>query len=334
MSIKNILCSSIEEEQMISYIVNLLKSKGRNIFILQTLLLLGFIYILILIIKKRKPVLHETFKQNERFVLKLDSNIYDNFYCKIHDDIHQPSQHIDFELIQIAKITQPSKQSVFLDIGSGTGDLVNELTDAGYYAYGIDKSKAMVDVATKKYPEVEYKCGDALKSMNYETNTFTHIICNYFTIYEIEDKRTLFRNCYFWLKSNGYLILHLVEPKKFDPITPIAKPRLDENPQELVDERITSTIIDFKEMEYKSEYKFDNVEKGVVVVKETFKDKGSEKIRQNEQTLFMDSINKILNITEQNGFIVHSKINMKSCIDDENQYIYILEKIQSNLHMN
>ena len=58
---------------------------------------------------------------------------------------------------------------------------------------------------------------------------------------------------------------------------------------------------------------------------EKFQDKATKHIRQNEQTLQMETIEDILKMA--NGFTFKAKIDMKNCIDDENQFIYILEKI-------
>ena len=40
------------------------------------------------------------------------------------------------------------------------------------------------------------------------------------------------------------------------------------------------------------------------------------------------NINNIVNIALNSGFTIKSKINMKECIDDENQFIYIFERLQ------
>jgi hypothetical protein len=160
--------------------------------------------------------------------------------------------------------------------------------------------------------------------MAFEKGTFSHILCTYFTIYQMEDKRTFFKNCYHWLMPNGYLILHLVERNKFDAISPIGKSKLIMNPKNIAGSpRITNTIVDFGGFEYKSSFDFS--EENKVSIVEKFQDKMTKHIRQNEQTLQMETIEDILKMA--NGFTFKAKIDMKNCIDDENQFIYILEKI-------
>jgi len=295
---------------------------------LKWLLLLVFLYLFFIAFKKfGKSTQHEGFTQIETFVLKQNETVYDDFYSQIYDEIHKPILRKDFELNSIIKMTEPTRNSVFLDIGSGTGDLVNELREAGYQAFGIDKSQAMIDISEMKHPRNEYKCGDAMEPMSFEKNTFSHILCTYFTIYNIQDKRTFFRNCYHWLIPNGYLIIHLVEKNKFDTIMPIGKSNLIFNPNAINGSRINNTIVDFGGFEYKSSYDFEENDNKVLLT-EKFQDKTTKKVRQNEQTLYMDNLDNIVNVILSAGFLMKSKINMKECIDDENQFIYVFERLQ------
>jgi len=276
-----------------------------------------------------RKISEEGFTQNEPFVLKQNDAIYDNFYVEVYDGITETEKRGQTYLKKIIDMTQPTvNNSIFLDIGSGTGYVVNELRDAGFKAYGIDKSEAMVEYANKKYPEWVTKQGDVMDSMYFEKSTFTHVLCTYFTIYQIEDKTTFFKNCYFWMKPNGYLILHLVDREKFDTIMPVGKPLLLNSPQKYADKRITDTIVEFDDFQYNSSYKFNTNKdkKTTVVLNETFTDKHSKNIRQNEQTLYMKDTKTILNIATSAGFIMHGKADLGNEIGDEHQFIYILER--------
>ena len=42
---------------------------------------------------------------------------------------------------------------------------------------GIDISPKMIKQAEKNYPKLDFKLGDALNSMEFLPNTFTHISC-------------------------------------------------------------------------------------------------------------------------------------------------------------
>lgn len=317
---------------LFSYLYHIFNSNYSGFILIKILIVLAIILACVVLARKSRTQYLglEGFTQKEPFILKEGESIYDDFYCQIYDEIHKPEQRRDFELMTIVKSTQPSKKSIILDVGSGTGHLVNELRESGYNAYGIDKSDAMVSYSEKKFPKSDYRCETALEPMTFEKSTFSHIICSYFTIYEFQNRRTFFRNCFFWIQPGGYLILHLADMKKFDTITPIGKASLKENPQRFSKKRITDTVVDFPDYEYKSSFQVKENE-NLVILKETFKDKSSQNIRQNEHVLYMDSMETILSEAQENGFLLHSKTDMSSCIDDENQYIYILERIQGNL---
>jgi SAM-dependent methyltransferase len=310
---------------MFSNLYSLLTTKNPNKTWLRILVIL-LIVILGITLYKQLFCSHfgkEGFEQKDKFVLKRDKNIYDNFYAEIYDKLHKPESQVDYLMNFINSNTQSSHESVFLDVGSGTGDLVNKLKTTGYYAYGIDKSKAMVDKCQEKFPENECKCENASNSLAFEKSTFSHVLCVNKTIYEIENKSKFFNNCYFWMKPGGYLILHLVEPSKFDATVSAGKSYIS-NPQSYSKSRITDTYIDFIDFNYRSKYDFKN--DNTVVVKETFTDAATNNIRQNELTLFMEHIENILKTAKMNGFVVQGKGDMKSMNGDENQFLYILER--------
>jgi ubiquinone/menaquinone biosynthesis C-methylase UbiE len=272
----------------------------------------------------------EGFTQNAPFILKTDLEIYDDFYAEVYDGITEREKSCHKELFEILKMSElDTKNSTILDIGSGTGCIVNQLTDAGYNIYGIDKSKSMIEFSETKYPNSNFIKADIADTMTFEKNLFTHILCMNFTIYEIFDKKTFFRNCYFWLKPNGYLILHLVDRERFtakkfkdslmDLTALYKKYSLSQQ------EKRTETSAEFIDFEYIGNYEIKSGSP-IVTFKETFIDKETKNIRQNENTLMMDSIENILKIASNSGFIIHGKTNMKSCNGDENQYIYVLER--------
>ena len=293
---------------------------------LQTLLLLGVILCIVIFVNRinLKPY-SEGFSQDPQFVLKRGDQIYDDLYVQIYDQLMKPEDRVGFEIDQIIDMTQSSKKrDVFLDIGSGTGHLVNNLNARGYTAYGIEKSTQMIEYSEKKFPDISVKCGDVHEPMTYERNTFSHIICTNFTVYQFADKNVFFRNCFHWLIPSGYLILHLVDRQKFDTIIPAGKPPLFNSPQKYAKKRITDTIIDFIDFQYKASYQFlDNKQ---TVLKETFTDTATNKVRQNELTLYMEDIDDILRIAKKCGFIIHGQFNLETAIGDEFQYIYMLER--------
>jgi SAM-dependent methyltransferase len=263
--------------------------------------------------------MNEGFDQSGPFILKRNNQIYDDFYATIYDDIHGTK---DGEIDEIVKIIQPSKRSVFLDIGSGTGHLVNQIEQMGFAAHGLDQSKAMADQSIKNYPDINVKCGNAIDSMTYDRGTFTHITCLNFTIYHIQDKMTFFKNCYYWLSPNGYLIVHLVDRDKYNAVVDATKPMFVDNPQKYTDSRIVESNAIIGGFKYSNAIDLKNEE--AVLVKERFTDLATNNTRENELMLYMEDKVKILEIAQKCGFIPHAQINAN---DDEHQFIYIFERM-------
>ena len=231
-----------------------------------------------------------------------------------------------YEIGEIIYSTKPPQQSILLDIGSGTGHHVNSFKKKGIDAQGIDISPAMVQQAQKLYPDAEFKVGDALDFMLYPESSFTHITCLYFTIYYIKDKIRFFQNCFDWLVPGGYMVLHLVNRDKFDPILPAADPLLVVSPQKYAKKRITNSLVKFNNFQYKANFELKKGEdKGIFT--ETFKDDNSQSVRQNIHTFYMETQKHILSLAKEVGFILLGKIDMVET-QYEYQYIYILEKPQ------
>ena len=266
----------------------------------------------------------ENFDQREPFVMKRNEEALDDFYIELYDPLHDVKSRTNEELLHILKTTDPSTQhSVFLDVGSGTGNIVSELTDAGYKAYGVEKCRKMVEYSQNQYPDIEVLKGDVLEPMMFEKGVFTHVLCTYFTIYQIENKLKFFRNCYHWMQPGGYLVIHVVDKDKFERIIPnkdaIAKR----------EQRANQTVLDikaiFNDYEYKGSFEIPN-ESAHVVMKETLTDIETRNIRQNETDLYMEDTKKVLEFARQAGFIYHAKTSMTDMNGDKNQYLYYLER--------
>ena len=331
---------------MFKYISTVVTSTNPNLILSKITIILAIILVLFWLHKLSAPPNEkhqEGFTQKEAFILKQNQDVYDNFYAEVYDGLNDTKNRCQKELMKIVNMTEPTtKHSVFLDVGSGTGHMINELHEAGYTAYGIDKSPDMVEYAEQVNPAAEFKLGDVMDPMAFDKSTFSHILCSNFTLYLFEDKMTFFRNCYYWMIPNGYLIVHLVEPNKFDMSVPKGNPvyNLFAQPSSSSNKRIIEANVDFYDFNYSASYKFPEdssrplncTAANCVTFKETFVDRHTKHVRQNEQKLYMNKIDDVLNMASRAGFIFHGKSNMKDCgrsnelPGDENQYIYIFER--------
>jgi len=291
-------------------------------------ILLFICILLILIVFFRKTLdyqnfLKEGFKQKDKFIFKDGTDIYDDFYSNIYDHLVHNDYKDNYELMNIFKKTTLTSESVILDVGSGTGHHVGKLSEKVIDVRGIDISPHMIKESQKNYPGKQFILGDVLNSQQFDFNSFTHILCLYFTIYFLKDKRVFFDNCMDWLMPGGYLVIHLVDPLHFDPILPPGNPLYVVSPQKYAKERITKTKINFNEFVYNSNFNYDEIN-NIAKFEEKFKFNDGA-TRKQEQILYMESLDKIIAIAQECGFILHSKIDMVKCAY-EYQYLYIFMK--------
>ena len=265
----------------------------------------------------------EGFIQDNKFLYKTGSDIYDDFYSEIYDYLVFSNVKFNYEVGAIVNQTQPSENSKILDIGCGTGHHVGNFTQKGFDIIGLDISPAMISQAKNLYPDSKFEQGDALNSSKYQFNTFTHILCMYFTIYYFKNKNTFLQNCYDWLIPGGFFVLHLVDRDNFDPILPPGNPLLLVSPQKYSEKRITSTKLKFNNFDYNANFNYKPQEH-LATFNEKIKFKDG-KVRKNEHKLYMESESSIVNMIQNIGFIIEAKIDLIKCAY-AHQYLYIFIK--------
>jgi len=286
-------------------------------------LLIVIVLVLIYLYRNMKYKNREGFIQRDKFVIKKGPAVFDKFYANIYDELIYDRIKNEYEVGKIINDTQPTQESLILDVGSGTGDHVAEFVSKKVNAVGLDSSPAMVTKARKKYPDLQFTVGSAMNVMIYPAHTFTHITCLYFTLYYMKDKYTFFRNCYEWLKPGGYLVIHLVNRSMFDPVLNVADPLNFVSAQKYAQERITTSLVKFYDFQYKAQFKLDKPN-NIAIFDETFTD-DKKKVRKQEHILYMPTIKTILGKARDAGFIIQSKIDL-SAVQYEYQYLYVLYK--------
>ena len=266
----------------------------------------------------------EGFIQKETFVHKSGLDVYDEFYADIYDYLVFSDVKNEYEIGQIINKTSPTSESIILDVGSGTGHHVGTLGASNFDIVGLDISDAMIKKAQENYPKSKFVKGDVNTSDIFAPSTFTHILCLYFTIYYLKDKKTFFENSFNWLKPGGYLIIHLVNKDMFDPILPPGNPLLLVSPQKYAKKRITTTKVKFTDFAYNSEFKLDE-NSDIAYFIEKFKKDGQNQSRKNEHIFYMDSQKTILTMAQEAGFILEAQADLIQS-QYEYQYLYFLTK--------
>lgn len=289
-----------------------------------------FIVVTTLHISSSSQSQKEGFIQSNSFVVKEGPNVYDDFYANIYDHLVYNTAKNDYEIGAIINTTKPTRNSKILDVGCGTGHHVASLRSKGYSVVGIDESSAMIKKCKENHPDCDFQKKNALNTYAFQQNTFTHIMCMYFTIYSMQDKSMFFKNAFLWLKPGGYCIVHLVERERFDPILPPGNPILFTSIQKHAKKRIMSTKIKFSDFSYASVFKTPpSTDDEKYIFEEKFKNDSDGKTRKNEHLLYMSPIHKILKMAETQGFLPKGKIDLSKCQYDY-QYMYIFMKPREN----
>ena len=288
------------------------------------ILILVCIFLIVVLLFKNIDVKKESFLTMEKNSEKSNIDLYDDFYASIYDQLVMNTVKNDFEIGALNQNLIVGNKTVILDVGSGTGHHAGKLSqNKNLEIIGIDSSKAMVNLSTKNYPQTKFIHGNIMDKNIFSFNKFTHILCLYFTIYYIEDKRYFFDNCMDWLLPGGYLYLHLVDRDKFDPILPPGNPLFIVSPQKYAKKRITNTNINFDDFKYKCNFELDETN-NIASFKEKFMFNNGNS-RTNNHTLYMEDSETILVYAQQSGFTLHSIIDLIK-VGYEHQYIYVFSK--------
>ena len=260
----------------------------------------------------------------DEFTFKGGTDVFDDFYSSIYDHLVFSNVKNDYEIGQIVNKTSPTNESIILDVGSATGHHVAALAQRGLKVTGIDNSSSMVKQAKENYPKYDFVLGDVMKSEQFQANSFTHILCLYFTLYYMKDKEHFFQNCFNWLMPGGYLVIHLVDREMFDPIIPPANPFFLLTPQRYADKRITTSTVTFDDFKYDSNFELNPSNDEAKFV-EKFKNKNTGKVfRKQEHQMYMEPEKDILAMAQEVGFILQGKIDLiKSGYEYNNLYILI-----------
>mgnify|MGYP001413304379 CR=1 FL=1 len=284
------------------------------------IMLISLVLIVYYIINKPKNNI-EGFEQQNKLIFKENEEIYDTFYTSIYDQLKNDRQKTEFEITSIINNTSINNNDNVLDIGSGTGNHVGAFKKYNINAVGLDKSKDMINISKKNFPNCTFKLGNVINNNLFQPHNFSLISMMNLTVYELNNKKTAIKNCYEWLKPGGFLILHLVNPNKFNPSLKVSDPLNILENSSLDNKDNKNTFIKFKNFTYKKIFNFMN---NIATFKETFKD-NDNKTRINTLELRMEPIEEIVNVVKNEGFIQDSVVDLYK-INYPNQFLFSFYK--------
>lgn len=103
----------------------------------------------------------------------------------------------------LIELLAPQKGESILDIGCGTGDLANELSERGIDVIGIDHAQSMIEQALQKYPHIQFEVGD-ITDLPYEAE-FDAIFSNA-VLHWIKSPKLALENIYQSLQYGGRFV--------------------------------------------------------------------------------------------------------------------------------
>ena len=296
-----------------------------------SLVILIIILLFIIIVSRliKNSNLREDFDNPTRqIVIQSNDNIYDKFYAGIYDGLFGDRAKVLFEVTQITKHALkkwgPQNSIKILDAGCGTG-WHTKLLSKDYNIIGLDRSAHMINQAKKINNADVLKLGNMKDSTIFNRNSFTHILCLYYTIYYIDNLNKLFSNFRKWLVPRGMIVLHVVDRNNFDPLLNASSPFPLFSLQKYSKKRLTESKVHFNDFLYKGKFDIDK-SNDIATFSEVFKYKNKSKIRKQKHKLYMPNINTILEKARDNGFKLIHKIGLIP-VSFEYNYLYIFRKV-------
>jgi len=134
------------------------------------------------------------------------------FYDQINT---QMAESLAFNLISKLNKLGCNTHMKVLDIGCGTGTVINEFSEAGYSVCGIDPSHSMIAQAKKKYPKLEFDVGvpgEFLKDRDFDLIISTNDAINYLSP---EDLYVMIASIRDSLRPGGFVYLDFTTETDF-----------------------------------------------------------------------------------------------------------------------
>lgn len=123
-----------------------------------------------------------------------------NWDSKLYNEQHRFVSDYGADVLQWLA---PKTGESILDVGCGTGDLAAKIQEAGAKVLGVDASAAMVALAKKEYPTIQFEQKDAA---NLDYNREFDAVFSNATFHWIENQRGLLKGIYKSLVHGGRLV--------------------------------------------------------------------------------------------------------------------------------
>jgi ubiquinone/menaquinone biosynthesis C-methylase UbiE len=138
-----------------------------------------------------------------------------NLYASAYDENFMYLN--SFEKGSLDKVLGNLKGKRVLDIGCGTGRVIQMLREKGAKVVALDISEEMITATSRKFPDIECVVGDS-EELPFQDESFD-IVLGLFWIVHLADLRPSFDEVYRVLKKGGRFILSNINQKKAPKLT-------------------------------------------------------------------------------------------------------------------
>lgn len=187
---------------------------NRVIVILLITISLLFLYFIIFI-RNRKQI--EGFEDKYH----LPGDEYDKQYVDMCDIVWVDKDMVEniVKKIDNKVLKNWDKDEVnILDCGCGIGYYNNFFGLLGYKSKGVDKSKNMLRKGMTYFPSDKLIRGDVTNYQLFNEKEYSHVFVgdNVLNMNSHKDINKILKNCYYWLKKDGILIIDIKDINKLD----------------------------------------------------------------------------------------------------------------------
>jgi ubiquinone/menaquinone biosynthesis C-methylase UbiE len=260
------------------------------------------------------------------------AKIYDSTYASIYDMLWHPNEKLKYERVSIQDISLADQQTTSVkvaDLCCGTAPNACWFKELGVDYTGVDISESMIEQARKACPKASFQTGNVLDVHLFPQKSKSHCLLTGFSIYEFQNPKIVSDNAYQWLKPDGYFIVHMVDPDKFDPLLDLASPFAAFSLQKYSIDRVTDSVIYFDKFKYTGKFSKkkddDNASFDEIF---SYYDKTSNngvKYRENKHRLNMPSKERLIDIIKTSGFRHVENVDLVRC-GREYQYLVYFTK--------
>jgi len=274
----------------------------------------------------------EGFENEHSITFEDPEQIFDDVYASIYNDLWNSRELLKYEEVSIHEIAlaeKPTKTIKVLDMCCGTSPHACYFTQLGIDFVGVDISEAMLARARQDCPSAKFQKGDITQVHLFPQKSLSTILLLGFSVYSFQNPKILFDNAYQWLQPEGFLVLHLVDPDKFDPLHDLASPFASFSLQKYSLDRQTDSTIFFDQFKYVGSLKKKpNEDEAVYQETLTYYDptlNNGIKYRENKHRWSMPSKERMIDIVKTSGF-KHVETQDLLRVSKEYQYLVYFTK--------